>query len=557
MEEEASKDETKGNEKPFSCNVCDQKFLHKSTLKTHQQIHTGNKLFICSECGKKFVRLCHFEDHERTHTKEKPFGCSFASCDKKFSSEAALKQHEELHTGNKRFSCSKCDFKCYQSSQLKRHERSRRHAGEKHFTCTHCEMNFARKENLQNHEKLHRNEKPFICPKCERRFRTKRNLKNHDRNIHTCELPYKCSQCDKKFTALKTMKLHEKSIHKIEKPFNCDHCEYKTADASNLRKHVKTHGESLKVQVASINATPTDLALLDKMMSKHGFFNMDGPNAVQLKKIWPQVEMSYNESVPESAHKTGKQLSKSYQRALAAIKNQHHLDSKKDREEIISLWKNKVSLTIERKNLDPNTSSPTDLVLLDRKMTRHGFFDLKSQNPDLLQTIWALVEKSYNENIPKSAHKTAKQLSKAYQAAVAAIKKRHGLNPKKARKEMVSLWKEKISLMTDPKADLQYSCTHCEYKCSDSRSIKSHNTIHEIKTEGCDQESSNGQQSEDSNLITCSKCDMKFKTFSALGEHQSVHTMIIESSIKRNHDVSILNCRNCYEDNCQIHFPDI
>ena len=96
------------------------------------------------------------------------------------------------------------------------------------------------------------------------------------------------------------------------------------------------------------------------------------------------------------------------------------------------------------------TSSLTDLVLLDKWLTKHGFFELETQNPTLLEPIWKLTEESYNKERPGSEYKTAKQLSRAYQAALLPIKKQQGLEAKKDRDEIITLWKKKISLLAAP-----------------------------------------------------------------------------------------------------------
>ena len=94
-------------------------------------------------------------------------------------------------------------------------------------------------------------------------------------------------------------------------------------------------------------------------------------------------------------------------------------------------------------------SSLTDFVLLDKCLTRHGFFELDTQNPTLLEPIWKQTEVSYNKEQPGSAYKTAKQLSRAYQAALLPIKKQHGLEAKKHRDEIITLWKKKIYLLAE------------------------------------------------------------------------------------------------------------
>ena len=95
-------------------------------------------------------------------------------------------------------------------------------------------------------------------------------------------------------------------------------------------------------------------------------------------------------------------------------------------------------------------SSSTNFILLDKLMTRNAFFELDTQNPDLLAPIWVKVDESYNKGTPPgSAYKTGKQLSKSYRNAVESIKKQHGLDGKKDRDEIITLWKKKIFLLAE------------------------------------------------------------------------------------------------------------
>ena len=64
-------------EKPYECNVCNQRFARIFTLVEHKKTHTGEKLYECDVCNKKFSVSTNLSKHKvNVHKKSKGFDLS-------------------------------------------------------------------------------------------------------------------------------------------------------------------------------------------------------------------------------------------------------------------------------------------------------------------------------------------------------------------------------------------------------------------------------------------------------------------------------------------------
>lgn len=67
----------------YQCTACDKTFVQRSSLTTHQRIHSGERPFRCGDCHESFGDFSTFTKHKRVHTGEKPYTCP--TCFRSFS----------------------------------------------------------------------------------------------------------------------------------------------------------------------------------------------------------------------------------------------------------------------------------------------------------------------------------------------------------------------------------------------------------------------------------------------------------------------------------------
>ncbi|XP_037544421.1 gastrula zinc finger protein XlCGF26.1 [Nematolebias whitei] len=222
-------------QKLFSCNNCDKTFTRKTDLKSHLEIHSGEKPFVCDVCGQRFTRKTTLDIHARIHTGEKPFGCDF--CGQRFTQKSTLITHMRIHTGQKPFECVVCGRGLSRRTHLNKHMRI--HTGQKPFGCDVCRQRFICKKSLETHRRIHTGDEPFVCDICGRTFTQQGSLMSHKR-IHTGQKPFHCDVCGQMFSRKTNLNTH-KRIHTGEKPFGCDVCGQRFNQKPTLVAHKRTH----------------------------------------------------------------------------------------------------------------------------------------------------------------------------------------------------------------------------------------------------------------------------------------------------------------------------
>ena len=82
----------------YVCQICSKRFITPAKLERHERFHGGIKIFQCETCEKRFSQMAHLNEHlsKASHKTEKPCICEV--CPERFLTPSDLKTHEMNHT---------------------------------------------------------------------------------------------------------------------------------------------------------------------------------------------------------------------------------------------------------------------------------------------------------------------------------------------------------------------------------------------------------------------------------------------------------------------------
>ena len=228
------------DERKFKCSFCDKKFKCEYSLNGHEKkVHLGQgRTSTCADCGKRFLSKSDLQKHMEVHKPESErtrYGCDM--CEKTFAFKGGLSHHMKVHKTEKQYKCLQCEKAFHYKSKLERHELV--HLDTRPFRCTLCEKAFKTQDYLNIHMERHGNKRNFKCAKCSATFKASTDLSEHMRR-HRSGKEYACGQCGDRFKTPKYLKQHM-FVHSDVRDFACRHCSYTAKTKYILEKHEETH----------------------------------------------------------------------------------------------------------------------------------------------------------------------------------------------------------------------------------------------------------------------------------------------------------------------------
>ena len=106
----------------FECDICNYRYIDKSTLRKHKNVHTEKieENQQCPECDSTPSSQREMSRH-MPRSGHLPYQCK--ECHLKFWSKDRLDKHSEFHNPNRRFQCDTCKLRYLDKDALTRHIR--------------------------------------------------------------------------------------------------------------------------------------------------------------------------------------------------------------------------------------------------------------------------------------------------------------------------------------------------------------------------------------------------------------------------------------------------
>ena len=251
----------------FQCELCDEKFYAKLTLKMHKiRIHGEDSNIKCKICDMKFARPDQLRNHMTSHNSSRTEQCKI--CGKTFKNRASLCAHVNLTHD---ISLKNIDEAIEQMKNESRNETG--DAGEyepmefqkrksEEFLCTICGKVIRGKDKsvLKLHiDRVHYKKyksagQQYTCEKCGKRFSSKEYLIYHserhlmEENLNA-DFKFKCGVCGKRFQFSSSLVRHRSTAHRkrVHRLIQCSICGV-TVQERTMQDHMDNHAGVLNFE---------------------------------------------------------------------------------------------------------------------------------------------------------------------------------------------------------------------------------------------------------------------------------------------------------------------
>jgi len=114
------------NVRPFACNTCGRGFAQLGNLQKHMSVNTGERPHKCTKCSRCFSDASALRRHcAAIHDRDARYGCDI--CDKRFLHMSSARTHHMQHVGVKPHRCDTCGKSFTHRSGWLRHIRVHQH----------------------------------------------------------------------------------------------------------------------------------------------------------------------------------------------------------------------------------------------------------------------------------------------------------------------------------------------------------------------------------------------------------------------------------------------
>ncbi|KAJ6635765.1 Zinc finger protein [Pseudolycoriella hygida] len=467
------------------CNICKAILASPIALRKHVKVHEIGTL-KCEICNIKFTPVSLMIHDRKFHPElQRSFGKQKCEvCKVTCYNRAEIESHVEMHKTGK-FNCESCNIS-FTEKALELHKK--RFHPESNATCSICNGTFS---NLPQHIKVHSigNVK---CEICGIRF-TLNSLAHHYKTFHPHE----------KLRSTQSIKLmrHNQYLNRkrikmaLSAKFQCKECKLCFHDAKKLSDHSKVHiSGGLKCHICNIRFTKTSLAFHLKR------FHSD---VDRKKRILRALHRHIAEELKSLSETDATQipiiLEDQYQQLMSHNTMIHQciicklpcgLGSKLDNHMMVhiegeykcqfcNIWFTKISLERHQKRFhlefyEERTSNGIKLVKeLGEDIKENTFADERqtSHRCDICRSECGGEEKLAQH---KQMHITGKVECEICQIRFSECAYRYHRN------------RYHPELRQAPKAPEMLQCSICKIKCSDSKRLEVHMTVHTEADTECD-----------------------------------------------------------------------